>query len=330
MTAEALAKARNPYRPGVGLRPRILAGREAELARFDAGLRGAPKIPANVRLTGLRGVGKTVLLRELDETARKAGWATAQNELEPRHNTADQLLALIRGMIDEARKRVSAVERVKDAASNAAGVIGRIGVKYDDLTFSFDAGGHHEMDLARALVGVAELAERHGRRGFVLLFDEAQVLRDDPDQDDYPLSLLLAAVSAVQKEQVPVVLVVSGLPTLTGHLLKARTYSERMFRGEEIGSLRYDDARSAFVGPLNGTEIGATEDLVLDVLREVAGYPYFIQLWGAELWDARSKRAPRISRASCWRPCVHSSTTGSTKTSTGRALRPSLPLSKTC
>src|SRR6202163_2249777 len=53
----------NPFRPGMGLDPPYLADRAAQLARFDQYLTGFPVFPRNVRLTGLRGVGKTVLLQ---------------------------------------------------------------------------------------------------------------------------------------------------------------------------------------------------------------------------------------------------------------------------
>ena len=55
---------RNPYAPGAGQRPPELAGRDAELTAFDVALerveRGRPE--RSLVLTGLRGVGKTVLL----------------------------------------------------------------------------------------------------------------------------------------------------------------------------------------------------------------------------------------------------------------------------
>lgn len=119
------------------------------------------------------------------------------------------------------------------------------------------------------------------------MLDEAQVIRDDKDRDgEHPLSLLVAAVNSLQEREVPVALVLCGLPTLRANLLKARTYSERMFRGEEIGSRAGLEAREAFTRPLDATGMTADEDLVDRVVTEVEGYPYFIQLWGAELWDA--------------------------------------------
>lgn len=141
--------------------------------------------------------------------------------------------------------------------------------------------------LAESLAQTVVAAEGAGRAGLALLFDEAQVLSDDRSRDgDHPLSMLLASVSALQRQRLPLALVLCGLPNLTINLLEARTYSERMFRGDEVSSLPDVEARNAFTIPLHDTGRSATPDLVDRVLSSVDGYPYFIQLWGAELWDA--------------------------------------------
>jgi DNA-binding transcriptional ArsR family regulator len=90
----------------------------------------------------------------------------------------------------------------------------------------------------------------------------------------------------LQKAELPIGLVLCGLPTLTGNLLKARSYTERMFRGEEIGSLVPADAKDAFLLPLQQTKVRVEHGLSSKIVDEVEGYPYFVQLWGAELWDA--------------------------------------------
>jgi len=142
-------------------------------------------------------------------------------------------------------------------------------------------------DLAKELYELVELAVDKGRDGVVLLLDEAQAIRDERDRSgEHPLSLLISAVAALQRKELPLGLVLCGLPTLTGNLLKARSYTERMFRGEEIGRLAVDEATAAFVEPLRDRTISATQGMVDAVVGEVEGYPYFIQLWGAELWDA--------------------------------------------
>src|SRR4051795_7338158 len=90
---QALGK--NPFRPGVGTRPRYLAGRDQPMRRFAAMLRAAPEQPANMRLTGLRGVGKTVLLGEFEAIAERNEWASAVLEFQPGHNREDAMVSAL-------------------------------------------------------------------------------------------------------------------------------------------------------------------------------------------------------------------------------------------
>ena len=281
---------KNPYRPGVGLRPLYVAGREAPLRRFRAMLRAAPEQPANMRLVGLRGVGKTVLLGEFEKLAEEAGWAAATLELRPGHNRDDSLVEAISTAAKAARERLSRTERLRKAVGGTARRAGTLGIAWGDIAVTYDPFVDSErQDLSRALFDATETAVSKGREGFVVLLDEAQVVRDErAASGEHPLSLLISSVVALQRREVPLGLVLCGLPTLTGNLLRARSYTERMFRGEEIGKLEAEEARAAFVKPLAETNAGVetSNDLVETVIEEVEGYPYFIQLWGAELWDA--------------------------------------------
>lgn len=280
----------NPYRPGAAVSPLFLAGRSGEMNRFGATLSAAPVLPANLRLTGLRGVGKTVLLKEFEQIAdQNLGWLVTRYQVEPRHNRDDELTGLLAGLAEQARARVSFATRARRAVKGAAASATRsLKVTYHEIEIALDPSGPaHQSSLVSALFEAASTAFEHGYTGYLLMLDEAQVLRDDTTGDgEHPLSLLIAAVNALQERGVPIGLVMCGLPTLRTNLLRARTYTERMFRGEEIGSLDSDAAIEAFVRPLDNTPVVATADLVDRVIREVEGYPYFVQLWGAELWDA--------------------------------------------
>jgi DNA-binding transcriptional ArsR family regulator len=242
-----------------------------------------------MRLTGLRGVGKTVLLGEFQIIAEREGWGSALFELQPGHNGEEPLVAGITTLAREAKERFSRVERIKNAVGNAARQAGTVGVGWNEVHVTYaPIGGQEREDITRALFEVVEMAVEKGRTGFVLLLDEAQVVRDENNASgDHPLSMFISSVAALQKRELPIGLVLCGLPTLTGNLLKARSYTERMFRGEEIASLAGEDAREALTQPLaDGGGFTASDDLVEAVINEVEGYPYFIQLWGAELWDA--------------------------------------------
>jgi DNA-binding transcriptional ArsR family regulator len=191
---------------------------------------------------------------------------------------------------EQAKEQLSRVERLRTAVGKAARRAGSIGIGWGEfvLTYSPFADQAQE-DLSKALYEVVEMAVEKGRTGFVLLLDETQVVRDElKPTGEHPLSLLISSVVALQRQELPLGLVVCGLPTLTGNLLRARSYTERMFRGEEIGKLAAEDAAEAFIEPISETtsNVLVSESLVEKLIAEVEGYPYFIQLWGAELWDA--------------------------------------------
>lgn len=73
----------NPFRPGAGRRPPLLAGRESLLLAFDTVRRRSEELGEGDRgwvLNGLRGVGKTVLLNELLAQVSQRDWITAKVE----------------------------------------------------------------------------------------------------------------------------------------------------------------------------------------------------------------------------------------------------------
>lgn len=282
-----LAVPKNPYRPGVGLSPPHLAGREQD--EFRRVLASAPEIPGNVRLTGLRGVGKTVLLQKFSQIADEEGWSSLLLEVQPRQSNETELILTLSERLQDLVQRLSSAARLRAKVIGLADGVHRMArVGYEGFEWSL-AGDleSRTAELGQQLVNTVEAALDRDRFGLVLLLDEAQILTDDKRSDgDHPLSTLIAAVSAVQKEQVPIGLVLCGLPTLAVNLLAAGTYTERMFRGVEVASLNDEAAREAFVEPLSGTGVQADPDLVDAVMAEVEGYPYFVQLWGAELWEA--------------------------------------------
>ena len=281
-------RGRNPYRPGAAIRPVFLAGRDAHQRRFRAVLAASPQLPANVRITGLRGVGKSVLLKRLEELADEVGWLSSRMQLEPRHNRDAALLEAIAGLAGQAQLRASRAERVKKRIRDAARHTRTLQVSWEDLSFSIDPlAGDRTTTLAKALYDATQDAVDAGFTGYLLMLDEAQVLRDETDRNgQHPLSALIVAINTLQEQELPIGLVLCGLPSLGSNLLRARTYTERMFRGEQIGALGPADAADALLRPVEGTAVSIAAEVVERVTDEVEGYPFFLQLWGAELWQA--------------------------------------------
>jgi DNA-binding transcriptional ArsR family regulator len=270
----------------VGLRPLYLAGRDPSLRRFAAMLRAAPEQPASMRVTGLRGVGKTVLLGAFAEQAKEANWEPAELEFQPSHNTNERLQETLAGLLQRTQERLSRFERLRAAAGRALRS-GGLSVTWEDVSLSLSPGSERESDLTKEIFETVELAVAKGREGVVLLLDEAQLIRDERGRHgEHPLSLLIAPLVALQRQELPLAVVLCGLPTLAANLQQARSYSERLFRGETVDSLPRDEALAALVNPLEEAGRTADEAVAEEAVEEVEGYPYFIQLWGSELWDA--------------------------------------------
>lgn len=295
--------ARNPYQPGVGTTPPYLADREQQLQRFRGYLRDFPEKRRNVRLSGLRGVGKTVLLKEFRDAARERDWVVIRRDLTARLCQEDAFATAIADDLDTAIRAFSNISKLRALLAGARRAVGEITVALPDGTsISVKPGTSRsgasvlEDRLGEALVQVGRLAAKTGR-GVAFLYDEAHTLHDQPRQHQYPLGALLGAFVQAQDQEeptLPVMLVVSGLPPLVQNLQAARSHAERLFRVEELGNLALEPASQdepspaalALIRPAADTGIALEPDVAQQVAADVDGYPYFIQKYGEALWDA--------------------------------------------
>ena len=287
---------RNPYAPGAGQRPPELAGRDRELAQFDVVLeriaRGRPE--RSLVLTGLRGVGKTVLLNALRSQAISQLWGTgkiearpdqsirrplasalhmAVRELTPRHRDPTQVDGFLGVLKAFALRSVSDGTKLRDRWQP--------GIDVPAATGRADTGDI-EVDLVELLVDAAGLARDVGV-GIALFVDEMQ---DIPADD---VSALCAACHELSQQALPLVVVGAGLPHLPAVLSASKSYSERLFRYVRIDKLDRKAADLALVAPAADEEV-AFEPAALDALFQITeGYPYFVQAYGKVTWD----HAPR-------------------------------------
>jgi hypothetical protein len=287
----------NPFRPGMGLDPPYLADRTAQLTRFDQYLTGFPGFPRNVRLTGLRGVGKTVLLQHYAALAEDRGWVVVRRECSE-HLQSESTFAL--ALVEDCRRAVEHSSRTgalrvrsSTAARRALDLLGSLTISLEGVTLAVKPlsvaarqPGLLEDRLFQALELACEGAVEGRRPGVLLCYDEAHVLYDTPRRRDYPLGLFLASVAHAQREGLPVMLVACGLPTLTDNLARAKSYSERMFQAEKLDALHPREATLAFARPLEAGDRRADDDVIAAVLKDTGGYPFHIQFFGALLWDA--------------------------------------------
>ncbi|MEJ2853505.1 MULTISPECIES: ATP-binding protein [unclassified Saccharothrix] len=284
---------RNPFAPGAGQRPPELAGRDKELSAFDVVLervaRGRPE--RSLVLTGLRGVGKTVLLGELRSMALKRGWGAGKIEARPEAGLRRPLSAALHRAIRDLAVRHRAPDRVEAVL----GVLKAFALKANPedakLRDRWQPGidvlaaqgradsGDIEIDLVELFTEVAELAQDVGT-GVALLIDEMQDVRPDD------VSALCAACHELSQSGAPLVVVGAGLPHLPAVLSASKSYSERLFRYVRIDRLSREDADRAVLAPVEREQAGI-QDEALDALFDASGgYPYFIQAYGKAAWDA--------------------------------------------
>jgi AAA ATPase-like protein len=307
--------AHNPYQPGVGTTPPYLADRDEQLQRFGSYLRDFPDKRRNVRLSGLRGVGKTVLLKEYRAAARERDWVVIRRDLTARLCHEEDFAIAIADDLDTAIRAFSTTARLKGMLAAARAAVGEItvglpgGVSVSMSSSGLTGSSILEDRLARALIRVGQLAAKAGR-GVAFLYDEAHTLFDRPRQRQYPLSALLGAFVQAQDEDDPplsVMLVVSGLPPLVQNLQAARSHTERLFRVEDLGHLaltaeRRDEpapAALALIKPALKTGIRFERAVAEQVATDVDGYPYFIQKYGEALWMQPMLRTSMPSAPSC-------------------------------
>jgi hypothetical protein len=284
---------RNPYAPGAGQRPPELAGRDHELSAFDVVLEriahGRPE--RSLVLTGLRGVGKTVLLNQLRSAAISRGWGTGKIEARPdqslRRPVSSALHMALRELRHPDQESMDAVLGVLKAFA-LRGVGGDGGtVKVRDrwqpgIDVPASSGradsGDMEIDLVELLSDAAGLAADVGK-GVALFIDEMQ----DVQGDD--VSAICAACHELSQQGAPLIVVGAGLPHLPAVLSASKSYSERLFRYLRIDRLDRPAADRALLAPAEREEV-TFEPEALDALYAAAdGYPYFVQAYGKVTWD---------------------------------------------
>ena len=291
-TADTKAQLANPFRPGNGVAPPYLAGRDRLLADFEGFVAERPLHP-NWTLTGLRGTGKTVLVNEFAARAEHAGWLTLERELSERHRDDERFADAIDEDIDALIGRVDLLSGIGQRLEQGWRYLRPRRVSIGDVGVepSYATGNPSPQDRMRAAFGQLDGALKDQRaKGAILLYDEAHLLADDRARERFPLSGLLAAIGAVQRVEPRVRVVLCGLPTLSLNLKRARTYAERMFRHLVVANLERGDAWDAIQRPLTNTGREIATSVVGDIVEQTSGYPYFLQFFGAYVCRSVSSR----------------------------------------
>jgi hypothetical protein len=244
----------------------------------------------NAIVTGLRGIGKTVLLDSLRSVALSEKWLWVGTDWSETASVSEQTLA-IRVLTDIAMQTNSYV--FKEERQMPLGFTGgehtvQKSLDYKSLASLYEQTPGLSGDKLKAVIEFVWSVLPKTIRGIVFAYDEAQTLADHAEKEQYPMSVLIETFQYLQRKQLPILLVLTGLPTLLPKLSAARTYTERMFEVMMLKRLEAKESRDAIVKPTqkSGCPLHFSEPAVKMIIEMSAGYPYFIQFICREVYDA--------------------------------------------
>ena len=267
----------NPYRPGAGLMPTYLAGREEDIQNleqmFDALTMNIPT--QSIIFSGLRGVGKTVLINRLQKIAEDKDIFCRHIEVEERND----FISLIATCAQAFLRKVSTKEKFKNLIQKPLDAIKSLVVSFDpnDNTFSLSLQEkelYKSTNLTQSLTEVfTTIGETAYKSSTPICFfiDEIQYMK--PRE----LGSLIAALHRTNQLGYPVMVVGAGLPKIYKMLSDEKSYSERLFLYKEIGSLNEEQSRNAIVIPASKFGVSFSEGAIEKIISLTKGYPFFIQ-----------------------------------------------------
>lgn len=283
----------NPYAPGAGTKPPALTGRDDEieafivlLERLQRGIAGQSMI-----VTGLRGVGKTVLLNTFEDLAVERDWIPIFKECEPSTSLPSLVARHCRRVIEDLRPSARAAKRLRAAIARLS-TFSVVDPNGFELRFDFGRGEASpdplSDDFVDLLLGVGALAQERGR-GVVVLLDEVQYLHSDE------FGPFVVGLHRVNQKGLPITCVAAGLPSLPALAGEAKSYAERLFSYPTIDRLTREDADEALARPAWAQKVTFAKGALDVSYRQTLGYPYFIQEHGKYAWSVAS--GSRIERA---------------------------------
>lgn len=278
----------NPFSPGAGSPPPELVGRDdiLEQTRILLGRVRSKRPEKSVLLTGLRGVGKTVLLNEMERIAQRDGYRTILVEAHEGKPLAALLAPHLRRLLFDLDRMAGASGKVRRGLAVLKSFIGAVKVTVGDVEFGLDIepergtadSGDLEVDLPNLLTALADAAEER-LTPVAILIDEIQYFNQSE------LSALIMAMHKMQQRQLPLVLMGAGLPILPGLAGESKSYAERLFSFPDIGPLSEPDTAKALQDPVRAVGVEFEDAALQEIYRLTQGYPYFLQEWGYQTWN---------------------------------------------
>ena len=278
---------RNPFAPSAGSQPPELAGRDIIIQDVEIALQRTlqGRQDRSQILLGLRGTGKTVLLNRIEQMAQDNGYWTSFIKA-PNDRT---LSALLYPKIHQILRRASFVESAKTVSYAAMralrGFASAFKLEVGDVSISVDPqpgqadSGILEYDLVDLFLIVGDTVKAAGK-AWTLLIDEVQYLKEDE------LSALIVALHRCSQKSMPIIFFGAGLPQIAGLSGDAKSYAERLFLFPKIGPLDPVAAAEAIRIPIEQEDEAITREAVTHIVETTQGYPFFLQEWGFQTWNA--------------------------------------------
>ena len=276
----------NPYTPGAGAMPAYLAGRDDIINNASKSLialnKGYPQ--QSVIYYGLRGVGKTVLLNKIEESAEEFGILYEHIEIAEKGSFVRQISNSSKKMIHH----MSITESAKEVAKKALGILKAFNVSWNPEDNTFSAGlsepspyistGVLTDDLTEMFVSMGRTASKAGM-ALCFFIDEIQYMKESE------MEALINALHRVNQLRLPIMMFGAGLPKILKIMGEVKSYSERLFKYYQIDRLSADDAEAAIINPAKEFNVVYDRAAIYKIIQLTKGYPYFIQELCSTVWE---------------------------------------------
>lgn len=281
----------NPYRPGAGMSPAYLAGRDNTINEAQNILQAINYgySARSVVYYGLRGVGKTVLLNYIENLADEMELPSEYMEIAERDRSFQYQMAL---HIYKLINRLSLLKNIESHIKKALSILKAFTIKYgcDDISIEVNPAngisdtGNLANDMTELFLALGVIAQKQNK-GVVLFIDEIQYIKDDE------FEALMEAIHRTNQKNYPIVIFSAGLPKIAKIAGDVKSYAERLFDFIEIDSLNNEEAKLALIEPAKRFQIIYTDEAVNKIIEITQGYPYFLQEYGKWVWECKKEES---------------------------------------
>lgn len=281
----------NPYRPGAGMSPAYLAGRDNTINEAQNILQAINYgySARSVVYYGLRGVEKTVLLNYIENLADEMDLPSEYMEIAERDRSFQYQMAL---HIYKLINRLSLLKNIESHIKKALSILKAFTIKYgcDDISIEVNPAngisdtGNLANDMTELFLALGVIAQKQNK-GVVLFIDEIQYIKDDE------FEALMEAIHRTNQKNYPIVIFSAGLPKIAKIAGDVKSYAERLFDFIEIDSLNNEEAKLALIEPAKRFQINYTDEAVNKIIEITQGYPYFLQEYGKWVWECKKEES---------------------------------------